>query len=129
MDTNNMNDLIGAYVGVRDKIAEIEATHKKELEPYKTALDKIESRVMELLNASGMDSAKTESGTAYITTATSVTVADKSAFMDFVTSQGAFDFLDVKDNKTAVSEYADANQALPPGVNLTRRVKVGFRRG
>lgn len=128
MDTNNIGQLTGVYISLRDRVAEIEAKHKLELAPLKEAMEKVEDRVYSLLAQSGLDSAKTENGTAYITESSSVTVADKSAFMDFIRENDAFDFLDVKANKTAVNAYLETNQALPPGVNINRKTKVGFRR-
>ena len=71
---------------------------------------------------------KTSVGTAYRSERTSVTVADKSAFMDYIESNKAFDLLDVRANKTAVEGFMAENQDVPPGVNIRREVAVNFRR-
>ena len=55
-------------------------------------------------------------------------MADKSAFMDYVKDNGAYDLLDVRANKTAVEDFLSQHQDTPPGVVIRREVTVGFRR-
>lgn len=124
----NSEQIVAAYVKVRDEKAALKAAQAAALKPYDEALEKLEAQMLELLDSSGAESIKTASGTAYKSTRTSVTVADKSAFMDYVTNNGAFDLLDVRANKTAVEGFLDEHQDLPPGVNVRREIAVGFRR-
>ena len=119
MTTMNVEAIVGAYIKVRDEVAQIKANHKAQLEPYTQALDKLDA---------GVESMKTSVGTAYRSERTSVTVADKSAFMDYIESNKAFDLLDVRANKTAVEGFMAENQDVPPGVNIRREVAVNFRR-
>ena len=123
-----VDDVIRAYITIRDTIAQIKARQKVELQPYNEALDKLELQVLQVLNDAGVESMKTSAGTAYTSTKTSVTVADKSAFMDYVTSNNAFELLDVRANKTAVDGFLEENQDVPPGVNVRREITVNFRR-
>lgn len=123
-----VDDVIRAYITIRDTIAQIKARQKAELQPYNEALDKLELQVLQVLNDAGVESMKTSAGTAYTSTKTSVTVADKSAFMDYVTSNNAFELLDVRANKTAVDGFLEENQDVPPGVNVRREITVNFRR-
>lgn len=122
------DQIISAYIRVRDMKAELKAKHSKELAPYDEALFKLECRAMELLNSQGSESVRTSAGTMYKSTRTSVTVADKSAFLDYVKENMAFDLLDIKANKTAVEDFISANQDIPPGTNVRREDVVGFRR-
>ena len=123
-----VEDIVRAYVSIRDSVAEIKARQKAELEPYAQALAKLEGQMMTILVDAGVDSMKTPAGTAYRSEKTSVTIADKSAFMDYIQSNGAFDLLDVRANKTAVEGYMAEHQDLPPGVNIRREASVNFRR-
>lgn len=126
--TPKVDQLIAAYIDIRDQVAKLEAEHKKTVAPYKEAMGKIEGTVLTILNNMGVDSFKTPAGTAYSTTRTSVTVADRAAFMDYVVANQQFDLLDVRPNKTAVQGFLEAHQDLPPGVNVSRAVACNFRR-
>ena len=128
MTTMNVEAIVGAYIKVRDEVAQIKANHKAQLEPYTQALDKLEAQMLQVLSDAGVESMKTSAGTAYRSERTSVTVADKSAFMDYIESNRAFDLLDVRANKTAVEGFMAENQDVPPGVNIRREVAVNFRR-
>mgnify|MGYP000386197607 FL=1 len=128
MTTMSVEAIVGAYIKVRDEVAQIKASHKAQLEPYTQALDKLEAQMLQGLSDAGVESMKTSVGTAYRSERTSVTVADKSAFMDYIESNKAFDLLDVRANKTAVEGFMAENQDVPPGVNIRREVAVNFRR-
>ncbi len=122
------DQIIAAYIKIRDQIAEKEAAHKEAMKPYKSALEQLESQVLQMLDEAGVDSIKTKEGTAYKSEKTSVTVADRSVFMDYIRDNMAFDLLDVRPNKSAVEIFLQEHQDVPPGVNLRRVVSCNFRR-
>ena len=123
-----IDQLVSAYIQVRDQVAELEAAHKERIKPYKAALEKLELDVLQALDEAGVESMKTKFGTAYKSQKTSVTVADRSAFMDYVKAHQAFELLDVRPSKTAVENFLAEHQDVPPGVNLRRVVACNFRR-
>lgn len=125
---DNIEDLVRAYITLRDQKAALKAEQAEAMKPYDEALAKLEARALAALNQTGVESMKTSAGTVYSTTFTSATVADKSAFMEYITNNDAFDLLDVRANKTAVQDYMAANDDVPPGVTVRRELKVGFRR-
>lgn len=124
----DIESLVKAYITLRDQKAALKAEQAEAMKPYDEALAKLESQALTILNQSGVESMKTAAGTVYSTTSTSATVADKSAFMDYITQNGAFDLLDIRANKTAVQDFLTANNDTPPGVTVRREIKVGFRR-
>lgn len=128
MTEKTLEQLVAAYIQVRDKVAEIKAQQAADLKPYQEALSKLEFATLKLLDEAGVDSAKTKAGTAYLLVRTSVVVADKSSFMDYVTNNERFDLLDVRANKTAVEGMLSDDEDLPPGLNIRRDKAVGFRR-
>ena len=128
MAQTNVESIVSAYITVRDEVAKIKAAQKAQLEPYTQALEKHEGQMLQILSDAGVESMKTSAGTAYRSEKTSVTVADKSAFMDYIETNGAFDLLDVRANKTAVEGFMAEHQDIPPGVNIRREVAVNFRR-
>ena len=133
-------ELVKAYIDIRDKKAQLKAELTKQMQPYDTALYQIETEMLDRMQQTGVDSMKTSAGTAYRTTKTSVSVADKAAFLEFIVDKvvdalrnkenafPCFDMLDLKANKTAVEGYLSEKDELPPGVNMRREEAVGFRR-
>lgn len=142
MDIKNLSveELVKAYISLRDKKAELKAEFAKQQKPYDDALFQIESEMLAKMNDTGVESMKTAAGTAYKSIRSTVSVADKEAYKRFVLAQieaaeasaedplWAFDFLDVKANKSAVEDFLAAKDELPPGINLRREEVVGFRR-
>ena len=91
-------------------------------------LDKIESALLKTFETTGMDSVKTEFGTAYTTERTTASVADKDAFMSFVKSREDWHLMEVRASKTAIQQYKDEHQDLPPGVSWRSERVVNIRR-
>lgn len=125
---SRVDDIVAAYVRLRDQKAELKAQQAEAMKPYDEALAKLEAEALQILSDTGVESMKTSAGTVYKSVATSATVQDKSAFMDYIREHQAFDLLDVRANKTAVQDFVTENQDTPPGVVIRREMKVGFRR-
>lgn len=124
----NVETIVAAYIQVRDQKAELKAKQAEEMKRFDEALGKLEGMALAALQQAGAESLRTSAGTVYQSTRTSATVADKSAFMDYVKDNGAYDLLDVRANKTAVEDFLSQHQDTPPGVVIRREVTVGFRR-
>lgn len=120
--------LVGGYVRLRDKKAELEARHKEELAPIRKMMEDIEVRMLQAMQESNTTSLKTGAGTAYKTVRTSATVADRSTFKGWIVSEDAWEFADLRVNKTAVAAYREETGELPPGVNWREELGVNFRR-
>ena len=123
-----IDELLERYVKLRDKKQEKEKAHKQEIAKYTEMLRRVEQILLDHFNETGADSVKTPHGTAYKTVASSVSVADRDVFLDFVRDQDAWAFLESRANKSAVEEYLAEHEALPPGLNMTRVAKVNIRR-
>jgi hypothetical protein len=123
-----LNELIGRYVQIRDKKAEIKAQYDAKVAAIDEALDKIEAKLLETFQHTGVESVRTDYGTAYTSTRNYCTAADKQAFLDFIQSREEWGLLDVRPLKSAVESYKDANQELPPGLNWRSEIVVNVRR-
>jgi hypothetical protein len=116
------------YIKLRDAKKVRDDAHKESMKKIVDAMGKLEGALLEFLNESGANSFASDSGTAFKTTHTSATVADKDAFMTFVRETAQWDALDVKANKTFVKEYMEENQEVPPGVKVSSISTVGVQR-
>jgi hypothetical protein len=119
---------VDQYVQIRDMIRDMEKKHEEAIKPYKDALEQLASVLLNHLNTTGLESARTASGTVYRSERVSATIQDVSAFWDHVVGSENWDLIDKRANKTAVSEYVKYYGNAPPGVNYTVSHVVGVRR-
>ena len=124
-----LSDAVKLYIQLRDKKAQMKAEFEASLQPITEKMDKLEAKLLEVFQKTGTDSVKTEFGTAYASTRTSVSVADRDAFLAFIRETGDFNMLDVRPSRSAVPEFAAANDGeLPPGINMRVERVVNIRR-
>ena len=123
-----LSELVAKYIELRDKKAEIKNEYDSKVAKLDEVLDKIESTLLQTFDNAGMDSVKTEFGTAYTTERTSASVADKDAFMEYVKANGDWQLLEIRCSKTSVQQFKDENQDLPPGVSWRSERVVNIRR-
>ncbi len=91
-------------------------------------LDKIEAKLLETFDSAGMDSCKTEFGTAYASTRSTASVADPETFMNYVVENQEWSLLEKRVAKLAVEQFKAANGDIPPGVNYREERVVNIRR-
>jgi hypothetical protein len=123
-----IEQLIDRYVKLRDKKAVMKAEYEASVAKIDEAMEKVENFILGHLNANGVDSVGSPAGTAFKSTVTSATVKDWDALLDYIKRDQAWNLLDHRVNKTAVIEYKDANNDLPPGVNWREEAVVRIRR-
>jgi phage host-nuclease inhibitor protein Gam len=124
-----LSEAVSLYIQMRDKKAQMKADFEASVAPLNEKMDKLEAKLLDVFNKTGMDSVKTEFGTAYATTRTTASVADREAFMEYVKANEEWALLEVRTSKTAVEQYRAANDNdLPPGVNLREERVVNIRR-
>lgn len=126
--TNPIDALVEGYIKLRDAKAELKAEYERGLAPIEQAMNKIEIKLMQALDSQGLEAMKTAAGTAYATTKTSCGVADWDSFLGFVKEHELWNMLNHAANKTAVDEFRQANNDLPPGVNWRTERVVQIRR-
>ncbi len=125
----NTEALIAQYIKLRDKVEAMTKEFDESLGPYRNAMQAIEGQVTIEMDGLGVDSIKCNGvGTAFRKTTTSVKVADRDAFMDFVFDGRREGFLTSHVSKEAVEEYIDSHQSPPPGVDVAFIKKTQFRR-
>lgn len=124
-----LSDAVSLYIKLRDKKAEIKAQMDEQIKPLQEKMDKLEAKLLEAFQATGVDSVKTEFGTAYTSVRTTASIADRDAFMEFVKAKEEWSLLEVRAAKTAIEQYRAANDdELPPGVNIREERVVNVRR-
>lgn len=123
-----LNDLVAKYIELRDKKYELKHKYEYQAAQLDDVLNKIEAKLLEVFDKMGMDSVKTEFGTAYSSTRSSASVADPETFMSFVIENAEWSLLEKRVAKLAVEQYRDANGDLPPGINYRAERVVNIKR-
>lgn len=124
-----VSELVAKYIELRDKKAAYKAEYDAKVEALDNTLAQIEAKFLEVFQQAGIDSVKTEAGTAYQVVRTSTSVADRDVFFDFVRDKGEWTLLEARAAKTAVEQYKAAHGELPPGLNWREERVINFRRG
>ena len=123
-----VSELVAKYIELRDKKAAIKAEYDKKVEVVDDILVQIEVKFLEVFQQTGIDSVKTDAGTAYQALRTTASVADRDAFMTFVRSKDEWTLVEVRAAKTACEQYKQEHGELPPGLNWREERVVNFRR-
>ena len=125
-----LDELVANYIKLRDKKSLLKKQYDEKVAKVDAVMDKMEAIILKTFQDSGIDSARTDAGTAYISTRTSATVASREELFQWI--QEDFEersiFLENRVSKVAVEQFKAANDDLPPGVNFRSEVTVGVRR-
>ena len=125
---DNIETVVGAYRKLRDIKDDIKKKHSEELAPINSKLNTIEIWLLETLNKLGINSAKTNNGTAYKATINRTKVVDWPATLKFIQEHDLWHMLEQRVSKSAVEEYVESEGSAPPGVEVNSEVRVNVRR-
>lgn len=123
-----LSEAVELYIKMRDRKAELKAEFDAKVAPLNEKMDKLEAKLLDVFNQTGMDSVKTEFGTAYATTRVTASVADKEVFMTHIRENDDWGLLEVRASKTAVDQYRSVHDDIPPGVSMREERVVNVRR-
>lgn len=115
------------FIKLRDHKAKAKKAFDQSMERINMAVEKLEGEILATLQENGMTNAKTESGTAYINTQSSASIADRDAFEKWCRETGNEGAMDIRANKKAIRELLDEGNEVP-GVKFSERVTIGVRR-
>ena len=125
-----LDELVANYIKLRDKKSLLKKQYDEKVAKVDAVMDKMEAIILKTFQDSGIDSARTDAGTAYISTRTSATVGSREELFQWI--QEDFEersiFLENRVSKVAVEQFKAANDDLPPGINFRSEVTVGVRR-
>ena len=118
-----MEDLVKAYIELRDQRDAIRDRHKAELAEIESVLEQTELALGGLLAETGAESVKTKFGTVYKSKWTAVKITDFDSLCDYVKQTGRFDLFERRISKTVALELGDV-----PGTLTETGYKTNVRR-
>lgn len=123
-----VEELVDEYVRLRDQKSAVAAKAKELIDKLETKMDTLEADILQKFDELGVESARTKAGTAFKKVSRSTSVAQWDDFLPWVQTTGNWHMLTRAANKTAVLEYADEHEDLPPGINLYAKIELGINR-
>jgi phage host-nuclease inhibitor protein Gam len=123
-----LSEAVSIYIKMRDKKAQMKAEFDASIAPLNEKMEKLEAKLLDIFNKTGMDSVKTEFGTAYTTTRVTASVADREVFMNYVKDHEEWSLLEVRAAKTAVEQFRSIHDDIPPGISMREERVVNVRR-
>lgn len=117
--------LIGLYIAADDEISRIE---RELIAPLKKRMADIKQVLSLKLGEDGENSSACPHGTAYFEEGDSASLADASAFFEFVLTNEAWDLMEKRVAKLAIRSYIEEHKTPPPGVNYGTFRNLKIRR-
>ncbi len=127
----DINDLTKRYIGLREAKQRIVEVAKDDIAKLDKGMEKLEVLMLCWLQLTGVESARTPSGTPYLTDKTGANMADRDAFIRFVAEDFANRnaFFTNALAKDTVKSYMDTHDGVPPpGVNWFSEKAVNFKK-
>lgn len=127
----DVNKLVTAYVKIRDKRDEIRREYNEADEQLKDKLDKIQGALLALYKDRGVESLRTEAGTATRMVKTRYSAPDWTAFVEFVKENDAIDLLEKRIAQTNFRQFVEENPdvVVPVRADSEYTIRVTRARG
>lgn len=126
----SIDEAIEAYVNTRDELRAKQQAFKLEEDAMKANMEQISMWLRDKADVLGVDSFKTQFGTAYRSVKTSYRVATGGwdNFIGWVKETGNFQCLEKRVAKLATKEIHDDTGEIPPGLDYVAEVEFDVRR-
>jgi hypothetical protein len=125
------DDLIKETLALKDQVAAGSKQFEEWAKPFKEKIAANEAQLLSMANEQGIESIRTDSGTAYKSTITTYKVVDRGAFFDCVAENWegfGNNMLQLGVIKEGIRDYVEEHKTLPPGITQDQFVRLNIRR-
>jgi hypothetical protein len=133
--------IVECYIALRDKLKEVKAKHKQELEPFITAMTALEGEAHRMMTHL-KSTLSTNAGSCFWVPQSSYKVVNVQEFQSWVQRQNQWQCLTAHVSKEGIEIWRDQqkrpldwpadvewNPPVPPGVEYDYHLDVQFRKG
>ena len=126
----NAEDLVSAYIAIRDERQKLLSEYEERDAVLKADLLKLEAALLDICNQVGADSLKVKTGTAMRRINERFFCSDWQNFYEFVMENKAPELLEKRIHQGNFKQFmTDHNgDGLPPGVSVNREYAITVRR-
>ena len=130
MSKYNTEELVSAYIGLRNERSALKDSYEEADNKLKADMEKLEQTMLEICNDIGADSVKTAYGTMIRKVNERFYCTDWDNFKDYVLENEAVDLLERRIHQGNFKEHMTEinGQGLPPGVNVMREYGITVRK-
>jgi hypothetical protein len=126
----DMNELVKAYLTIRNEREKIESEYKERDMQLKADMAILEQEMLAGCNDMKVESLRTDSGTVIKSLKERYTCADRDNFNKFVLETGAVELFEARLHQGNFKEFMSErhHEGLPPGVNVMREFTITVRK-
>lgn len=130
MSKPDLEELVNAYIALRDARKALEDDYKKQDEVLRRDMDQLEVAMLDVCNTVNANSIKTSHGTVIRRVNERFFCSDWDNFRDFVLQNNAVELLERRIHQGNFKQFMSEHEGdgLPPGVNVMREFGVTVRR-
>ena len=121
------DQVITAYIKLRDKRSEIKKAYEAEDKELTAKMDQLETWLLSKMDEVGTEQLKGGDGVAFVSTRDRATCGDWGAFWNYLSEVGRLDMLEKRVASKTVMEYYTETGELPPGLHINREGAVNIR--
>lgn len=124
----DMDKCIATYIACRNLLKELDGLWEARRKKLTDKQEELSGRIRVFMEKNKVtEGLKSKSGTAYLSTRWTASLADPDAFMNYVINSKRFELLDRRANAAAVKDHVTEQGRLPTGCNLNAIQTVGVR--
>ena len=129
MSTVNVEQLVKAYIKMRDARQQLQRKFDEADDRIKQQQDAVQQALLELCKETGTDGLKTSAGTVTRTVKTRYWTSDWNSMKNFIKEHDAFELMEQRVHQTNMKSFLEENPNLmPPGMNIDSRYAITVRR-
>lgn len=127
--SESMDVLVKVYVKLRSARDALRNDYENKDKELLAQMNVIESEILSFCKTSGLDSLKTQYGTAIRSVKERYWCTDWDSFRNFVKEHDAIDLFEKRIHQTNMKQFMESNpELLPPGLNLDREYSITIRK-
>jgi hypothetical protein len=129
MDTEPTDTtLVKVFIKIRKAISDVTKEYDARIDALRGQQKQVGTEILRRLHERGASQTKTEAGTAFIGENMSITIADETAYGDFVLEQQDYGYYQKRAKVERVKEYMKQHDGtLPPGLTVFRELTINVR--
>ncbi|CAB4190232.1 hypothetical protein UFOVP1193_45 [uncultured Caudovirales phage] len=128
-NTKTIEEMVGIYIKIRNRIEETEERHKSELEKIKEEYDIVSQHLLGICNEQNLDSIKTPAGTVSRTITSRYWASDWEQMYSFIKEHDAPQLLERRIHNGNMKQFLEENpDTLPIGLQAESRYTIRVRK-
>jgi hypothetical protein len=123
-----VDQVVQAYLKLREKRSDLKKAYDTEDGDLKTKMERLETWLMQQMQATGATQLGSAHGTAYQQTVMKGNCSDWPSFWQWLADNGRFDMVEKRISVKTIQEHWQETGEMPPGINVNPELRVIIRK-